>query len=450
MHLSKQSSANALFAPGLLYIAFNQDEGCFAIATEAGFRVYNTNPLKEKTRREFSPAKVRAAASQADGGSGTGVTAEESGPSIFDSSSGGLGIVEMLHRTNYLALVGGGKNPRFPPNKVMIWDDLKARIIIELEFKSDIKAVKLTKDRIIVVLLNRVFIYTLSATPQMLHNFETSDNERGLVAVSAVSGAGGALVAFPGRSKGQIQIIKLPKGLVWEGAVLSAPVLSIIPAHNTYIQQLALSHTGHLLATASETGTLLRVFDTHSGRLLHEFRRGADKAEIYCISFNAEGTRLCTASDKGTVHIFNLAQGSIPGSPAASADPSVGDRSLSSSQNSPRAAPPSSPSASSASGGASSSSTGNRQSSLSFLSPYLPKYFSSEWSFGHFSLPTESKCLCTFIVDDLEAPRSTTAPGAEIYVLALCADGSAYKFSLDARKGGEGQRESYYRFYSTH
>ena len=48
----------------------------------------------------------------------------------------------MLHRTNILALVGGGNNPKFSLNKVIIWDDLQGKVISELRSTTNVTKVK--------------------------------------------------------------------------------------------------------------------------------------------------------------------------------------------------------------------------------------------------------------------------------------------------------------------
>lgn len=159
---------------------------------------------------------------------------------------------------------------------MVIWDDVKQKSVITLEFRTSVLRVRLSKSRIVVALLNSVHVFAFSTPPEKLSVFETTENPLGLVCL------GKKLLAFPGRSVGQVQLVELETGNV-----------SIIPAHSTNLRAIVLSPDGEVLATASEAvrfRSLVRkslgADKAHSGNsdtgLLNEELRKDSRAETGC------------------------------------------------------------------------------------------------------------------------------------------------------------------------
>ncbi|KAL6146573.1 hypothetical protein ACLB2K_057251 [Fragaria x ananassa] len=341
----------------LLHLSFNQDHGCFSAGTDLGFCIYNCDPFREIFRRDFGPR-------------------------------GAVGLVQMLFRCNILTIVGGGgPDPLYSPNKVMIWDDHQSRCIGELSFRSEVKGVRLRRDRIVVVLVQKIFVYNF-ADLKLLHQIETIANPKGLCEVSYLGPQ--AVLVCPGLQKGQIRVEHY-----------GSKRTKFIMAHDSRLACFVLSQDGRLLATASSKGTLIRVFNTLDGSLLQEVRRGADRAEIHSLSFSSNAQWLAVSSDKGTVHVFNLKVDSG----------SLGNEI----SRSPSTSPPNS----------------SAISSLSFMKGVLPRYFSSEWSMAKFHLQEGLEYIVAF------GHQKNT-------VVVLGMDGSFYLCEFDPVNGGEMTQLEYY------
>jgi WD repeat-containing protein 45 len=147
----------------------------------------------------------------------------------------------------------------------------------------------MTKSRIVVALQNSIHLYKFSSPPEKSSTFETADNPQGICSL------GSRVVAFPGRSPGKVQLVELESGNV-----------SIIPAHTSALRAMDLSRDGKYLATASETGTLIRVFSTANCTKIAELRRGVDPAYVFSIAISPDSSMLAVTSDKSTLHIFDL------------------------------------------------------------------------------------------------------------------------------------------------
>mmetsp|Transcript_10635 Transcript_10635/g.13851 ORF Transcript_10635/g.13851 Transcript_10635/m.13851 type:complete len:438 (-) Transcript_10635:80-1393(-) len=265
------------FGESILHMTLNQDGSCLAVGTTKGFRIFNISPFREALNIQLSM---------------DGEGASDEGQSHRPNNSGGIRIVEMLFRCNLLCLVGGGPNPQYPLNKVMIYDDHQSKCIGELSFRQPVVAVKLRRDRIAAATANKVYLYNF-ADLSLLDQIHTIANPIGIMALSPGSGT---VLACPSIVAGHVRL-----------ELYSTRKSLLIEAHETNLAALALSIDGNSLATASVKGTIIRVFDVRSGDRLHELRRGTERASISCLTFrNPDNEWLATCSNKGTVHVFHL------------------------------------------------------------------------------------------------------------------------------------------------
>lgn len=235
---------------------------------------------------------------------------------------------------------------------------------------------------------------------------------------------------------------------------LALKAVNVVEAHRAPLSSIALNNDGTLLATASETGTIIRVFSVPRGLKLYQFRRGTYPSTIYSMSFNLSSTLLCVSSTTDTVHIFRLGGppvgATLPDSPTSMNDRWSRSRSYDSGNESPTTG--TSPGSEIADfSSAARKPTGTfgsmiRRSSqmmgksvAGVVGGYLPQAVTEMWEplrdFAFIKLPKAG-----LGVNSSGGPlRSVVAMSSSSpQVMVVTSDGGFYIFSIDMENGGEG------------
>nr|XP_019043558.1 autophagy-like protein 18 Atg18 [Kwoniella bestiolae CBS 10118]OCF22488.1 autophagy-like protein 18 Atg18 [Kwoniella bestiolae CBS 10118] len=399
--------------PDLLCCNFNQDFSCIAVGHKKGYTILNCDPF----------GKVHS-----------------------KNDQGATGIVEMLFCTSLVALVGAADTqPSNSPRKLQIVNTKRQSTICELIFPTSVLAVKMNRKRLIVVLENEIYIYDIS-TMKLLHTIETGPNPNAVCALSSSSEH--SYLAYPSpapsASSAPLSSNAVPAAppapttgdvLLFDTISLSA--LNVIQAHKTPIAALALNSTGTMLATASDKGTVVRVFSVPDAKKLWQFRRGTQSAKIYSMNFNLASSLLAVSSDSSTIHIYKLANNQKGSSSSSSPNPDIPEHVDGARSPTPSDAPSNSPPLSSAKltdNGSATSSLRRRsyhigKSFVGGVGGYLPRSVSEMW---------EPQRDFAFIKLRGNGARTVVAMSGTVpQVMVISADGLFQAYNIDLENGGE-------------
>jgi autophagy-related protein 18 len=324
-------------------------------------------------------------------------------------------------------------------------------------------AVRLNRKRLAVVLEEEIYLYDIS-NMTLLYTIATSPNPNAICALSPSSE--NCYIAYPLPKPREETADKRPphappgstyvaptSGEVLIFDTLALKAVNVVEAHRAPLSCIALNNDGTVLATASETGTIIRVFSVPRGLKLYQFRRGTYPSTIYSMSFNLGSTLLCVSSTTDTVHIFRLggpSANSRPGSPASASERWGRSRSYDEGNGSPTSgtSPGSEmtdlPSAARKSSGTFGSMI-RRTSQImgknvaGVVGGYLPQAVTEMWEpmrdFAFIKLPKGGMGI-----NATGAPlRSVVAMSSSSpQVMVVTSDGGFYVFNIDMENGGEG------------
>ncbi|XP_018916381.1 WD repeat domain phosphoinositide-interacting protein 2 isoform X2 [Bemisia tabaci] len=242
------------------FVNFNQDCTSLAVGTKTGYKLFSLNSVD---------------------------TLEQ----IYENDTGDTCIIERLFSSSLVALVSLSA-----PRKLRVCHFKKGTEICYYSYSNTILAIKLNRARLVVCLEESLYIHNIRDM-KVLHTIrDTPPNPTGLCTLSINSD--NCYLAYPGSNTiGEVQIFD----------AFNLHAKTMIPAHDSPLAALSFNPSGTRIATASEKGTVIRVFSIVDSVKLYEFRRGVKRCvSISSLGFSTDSSFLCCSSNTETVHVFRL------------------------------------------------------------------------------------------------------------------------------------------------
>ena len=325
------------------------------------------------------------------------------------------------------------------------------------------------------MLEDQIYLYDIQ-TMKLLYTIETSPNPIPICALSPSSEncylayplpqKASSSAAAPAHTPPNSTHIPPTTGEVLLFDAVKLEAINVVEAHRSPLSCITFNNEGTAMATASDKGTIIRVFSVPDAHKLYQFRRGSMPSRIFSMAFNITSTLLCVSSATETIHIFKLGPQQHPASPIAEDGPASPSRTSNAftrrlSQSSDVIVPP--PDEEDEDEENNAASMAQRKPNGTFMGlirrtsqnvsssfattvgGYLPKGMAEMWEpardFAWIRLPKSQSGASAGQLRSVVA-MSPNSP----QIMVVTNEGNFYVFGIDLAKGGEGQLVKQYSY----
>lgn len=302
-------------------LSISKDNSNFAYSLNNSFNVYSTNPIARRFQKEFNLFSIDQVATSSDGTYIAFVVSNDiKSDSPNSSRPQSPQNTQKPVKSAFASIFSSSNQPTAQSEeskiiKIYIWNNFygECHYKIEIENQDDnerVLSIKLIGAFLLVVFEKKTWVFDIN-TKLWIIQAETSPNLTGAGDISISSNDEETkVVASCSSEPGKIDIYRC-------GSSQKPTKISIFAAKHS-VTLMKFSPDSNLIATASEKGTLIRVFDSNNGSPLSIFRRGIlSPASVLDICFSPNNSDLIAISSNATVHLFqsdvrNAAQNDYP------------------------------------------------------------------------------------------------------------------------------------------